>query len=84
MMEDDPDYGYYCETDEDNATPVAKPFHIQEKLEIQRQSNGSKEIETVIVNLITCYKPIHNMTFANIPFLHRHTSLRVVLHAKVS
>ena len=22
MMEDDPDYGYYCETGEDNVTPV--------------------------------------------------------------
>ena len=22
MMEDDPDYGYYCETAEDNVTPV--------------------------------------------------------------
>lgn len=34
MMEEDPDYGYYCETDEHNSTPVTKPFHIQEKLEV--------------------------------------------------
>lgn len=24
MMEDDPDYGYYCETGDDNVTPVKK------------------------------------------------------------
>ena len=24
MMENDPDYGYYCETGEDNLTPVIK------------------------------------------------------------
>ena len=24
MMENDPDYGYYCETDEDNLTAVNK------------------------------------------------------------
>ena len=24
MMEDDPDFGYYCETDDDGVTPVTK------------------------------------------------------------
>ena len=35
MMEDDPDFGYYCETDDDGVTPVTKKKLIQ-YLEILR------------------------------------------------